>query len=90
MSDTEIFTRMCVRYGWSEQEHEERRRRATAMQEKLLRSIVRRSIESRTGGGRPVPCSGASVEGFSGKVEGSSNKNGAGSLYRHGRERLLA
>ena len=83
MSDTEIFARMCVRYGWSEQEHEERRRRATAMQEKLLRSIVRRSIESRAGGGRPVPCSGTSGEG-------SPCEDGAGSLYPHGGERLLA
>lgn len=48
MSDNEIYTRMCVRYGWTEQEQEERRRRAAAMQEKLLRSIVKRSIELDT------------------------------------------
>ena len=83
MSDNEIYTRMCVRYGWTEQEQDERRRRAAAMQEKLLRSIVKRSIESCAGAGLPVPCPKTAVEGFpdNGMAEG---------LDSHDSEHLLA
>ena len=83
MSDNEIYTRMCVRYGWTEQEQEERRRRAAAMQEKLLRSIVKRSIESCPGAGLPVPCPKTAVEGF-------PNNDVAGGLDSHDSESLLA
>ena len=46
MSETEYYTRLCVRFAWSEKEQEARRERAAAMQSRLLLSIVARSIDS--------------------------------------------
>ena len=45
MSETEIHARLCVRSAWTRNEQLERRRRAAAMQERLLRSIVSRSVQ---------------------------------------------
>ena len=46
MSENEYDTRMCVRFAWTAKEQKARRKRAAAMQEKLLLSIVALSIDS--------------------------------------------
>jgi hypothetical protein len=46
MSETEYYTRLCVRFGWTDTEQDSRRKRAAAMQEWLLLSVEARSVES--------------------------------------------
>lgn len=46
MSENEYYTRMCVRFAWTAKEQKARRKRAAAMQERLLLAIVALSIKS--------------------------------------------
>ncbi len=59
MSENEYYTRMCVRFAWTAKEQKARRKRAAAMQERLLLSIVALSIESGPVDEDIVPCADA-------------------------------
>ena len=59
MSENEYYTRMCVRFAWTAKEQKARRKRAAAMQERLLLSIVAFSIESGPVGEVTVPSADA-------------------------------
>lgn len=84
MSETEYYTQMCVRFGWTEEEQRVRRNKAAVMQEKLLFSIVRRSIETvqRDTAGMPKREPDAVSAGTS-----SIASNG---LFPHGHGRMQA